>query len=38
MDEVLKELNPSKDIINKAKERQIQHFQEVNIKYPNLEY
>jgi hypothetical protein len=38
MDEILKELNPSSDIINKARERQIQHFKQVNLKYPYLEY
>lgn len=38
MDILLKELNPSKDIIIKAKKRQIEHFNEVNMNYPNLEY
>lgn len=38
MDKILKELNPSKDIINIAREKQIEHFKSVNLKYPNLEY
>lgn len=38
MDEILKELNPSKEIINRAREMQIEHFKQVNFKYPHLEY
>ncbi len=38
IDENFKQINPSKDIIQRAKERQIQHFNEVNKSYPYLEY
>ena len=38
MDALLKEINPSKEIILKAKYNQEQHFNEVNINYTNLEY
>lgn len=38
MDEILKELKPSKEIIEKARERQIEHFKKVNMSYSNLEY
>ena len=38
MDNIVKLLNPSKDIINRARNRQIEHFKQVNIKYPYLEY
>ena len=38
MDVLFKEINPSKDIILKAKNAQIKHFSEVNTNYPNLEY
>lgn len=38
MDEILKELNPSKEVINRAREKQIEHFKQVNFKYPHLEY
>ncbi|MDD5770503.1 MAG: HEXXH motif-containing putative peptide modification protein, partial [Candidatus Gracilibacteria bacterium] len=38
MDEMFKNFNPSKELILKAKEKQLQHFQEVNKNYPYLEY
>lgn len=38
MDKIMKELNPSSEIIKRSKERQIMHFQEVNKNYPHLEY
>lgn len=38
MDEIIKQLNPDKKIIENAKKRQIQHFMEVNKNYPYLEY
>jgi hypothetical protein len=38
MDEVFKKINPSQELIVRAKEKQIEHFKEVNLKYSNLEY
>jgi hypothetical protein len=38
MDILFKQIDPSRNIILKAKEVQIQHFNEVNRKYPQLEY
>ena len=38
MDDLLKELNPPKEIILIAKKAQMQHFAEVNKNYPYLEY
>ena len=38
MDVLFRELNPSKKMILEAKEKQKQHFNEVNKNYPNLEY
>ncbi|MDD2892126.1 MAG: HEXXH motif-containing putative peptide modification protein [Candidatus Gracilibacteria bacterium] len=38
MDVLIKKLNPSSEVLKRAKERQEQHFQEVNSKYPYLEY
>jgi len=38
MDILFKKLNPSKELIMNAKERQNQHFMEVNKNYPHLEY
>ncbi|MDD2907716.1 MAG: HEXXH motif-containing putative peptide modification protein [Candidatus Gracilibacteria bacterium] len=38
MDDILRELNPSKDIIKIARNKQIEHFKQVNFKYPHLEY
>jgi uncharacterized protein YeaO (DUF488 family) len=38
MDILLKEINPSNEIILKAKYNQEQHFNDVNTNYPNLEY
>jgi len=38
MDILLKEIKPSKEIIDRAKKRQIDHFNEVNKNYPHLEY
>jgi len=38
MDKLFKEINPSKEVILKAKEQQKIHFNEVNKNYPHLEY
>ncbi len=38
MDWLIKELNPSKEIIQRSREKQEQHFKEVNSNYSNLEY
>jgi hypothetical protein len=38
MDDLLKQLNPSSSQIQRAKEKQMQHFQSVNKTYPYLEY
>ncbi len=38
MDGFLKKLNPSKEIIERAKYKQNIHFKEVNKNYPHLEY
>lgn len=38
MDDILKELNPSKDLIDNARKKQIEHFKGVNSKYSYLEY
>lgn len=38
MDVLFKEINPSSEIIKRVKERQMQHFSEVNTNYPQLEY
>lgn len=38
MDILFKKLNPSREMILKSKECQIDHFNEVNRNYPNLEY
>jgi uncharacterized protein YeaO (DUF488 family) len=38
MDNLFKEINPSPELIKRAKEKQIEHFKEVNSKYQNLEY
>jgi hypothetical protein len=38
MDNLLRKLNPSKDIILQAKKKQILHFKEVFANYPHLEY
>ncbi len=38
MDKLFKEINPSRDIILKAKDIQRQHFNQVNKNYPQLEY
>jgi len=38
MDKLFKEINPSKEIILKAKEKQKKHFEQVNKNYPQLEY
>ena len=38
MDILFKEINPSKEIIKRAKEKQIEHFNDVNSNYPYLEY
>ncbi len=38
MDTLMKELNPSSEVIIRAKKRQIEHFKQVNKNYPNLEY
>lgn len=38
MDLLFKKLNPSNEIITRAKKRQIEHFNEVNKKYSYLEY
>ena len=37
-DELFKEINPDKVFILRAKQRQIEHFNEVNRNYPILEY
>ena len=38
MDAIMKELNPSKELLLHAKKTQIEHFKEVNKHYPYLEY
>jgi len=38
MDILIRKLNPSPEILKRAKERQQEHFNEVNTKYPYLEY
>lgn len=38
MDILFKKLNPSNEIIKRSKEKQIQHFNNVNKNYPGLEY
>jgi len=38
MDILFKEINPSKELIIRAKQNQIEHFKEVNQNYPYLEY
>lgn len=38
MDKLFRELNPSSEIIKRAKERQEEHFRNVNLNYSNLEY
>ncbi|NVP18077.1 hypothetical protein HUU51_05165, partial [Candidatus Gracilibacteria bacterium] len=38
MDILLKKLNPGVDIISRAKDLQIKHFNEVNLNYPYLKY
>jgi hypothetical protein len=38
MDVLFKEINPSKDLILKAKEIQKEHFNQVNKNYPQLKY
>ena len=38
MDNLFKKLNPSKEIISRAKEKQSSHFSDVNKNYSNLEY
>jgi len=38
MDILFKEINPSKEIIKRAKERQVEHFNDVNMNYSQLEY
>lgn len=38
MDDLLKKLNPSKEIIKRIKEKQIIHFKDVNKNYPHLQY
>jgi hypothetical protein len=38
MDILFKELNPSKQMIIEAKEKQKEHFNAVNTNYPNLQY
>jgi len=38
MDKLFKEINPSKEIILRAKQNQKKHFEEVNLNYPHLEY
>jgi hypothetical protein len=38
MDILFKKINPSKEIILKAKEKQNEHFSDVNKNYPYLEY
>ncbi len=38
MDGILKDLNPSKEILDRARIKQIEHFKNVNSKYPHLEY
>jgi len=38
MDILFKEINPSKELILMAKDRQVEHFKEVNHNYPYLEY
>lgn len=37
-DQLFKELRPSKESITRAKQRQTEHFMEVNKHYPHLEY
>lgn len=38
MDKIFIEINPSKELIEKAKQRQKEHFEEVNNNYKNLVY
>jgi len=38
MDILFKEINPNKELILEAKEKQTKHFKEVNKNYPQLEY
>jgi hypothetical protein len=38
MDDLIRDLNPSKQQLEEAKLKQAQHFAEVNRKYPYLEY
>ena len=38
MDKLFAEINPSKELIIRAKQKQTEHFREVNHKYPHLEY
>jgi hypothetical protein len=38
MDNLFKQINPSKEIILRAKKTQRYHFAEVNKNYPYLEY
>jgi hypothetical protein len=38
MDKLFKEINPSKNLILRSKEIQKEHFNQVNINYPQLEY
>ena len=38
MDDLIKKLNPSKELIKLTKEKQIKHFNDVNKNYPHLEY
>lgn len=38
MDIIFKELKPTDELIKRAKEKQVKHFQEVNLNYKNLEY
>ncbi len=38
MDKLFKEINPSNELIVRAKERQQEHFKQVNRNYSNLEY
>ncbi len=38
MDKIFRELNPSSEILKRAKEKQEEHFKSVNLNYPNLEY
>ncbi len=38
MDNLIKELNPSKELLSEAKLIQLEHFKSVNFWYPNLRY